>query len=43
MDLFSDEMYPLDVLAGIIGPGESSVLVRELRDERGLVSGLMGL
>ena len=38
VDMFSPDMYPLDVLAGALAGGESSVLVRDLRDERGLVS-----
>ena len=40
VSLFDPDMYPLDVLAGAIGGGESSVLVRQLRDERGIVSGI---
>ncbi|MBW4609598.1 MAG: insulinase family protein [Hassallia sp. WJT32-NPBG1] len=32
------ETYPLDVLAGILGHGRTSRLVRDLREERGLVS-----
>jgi zinc protease len=40
VDLFSKEMYPLDVLAGVLAQGESSILVRDLRDERRLVSGI---
>ncbi len=33
-----DETYALDVLAGILGHGRTSRLVRDLREERGLVS-----
>jgi zinc protease len=32
------DMYPLDVLATVMGAGESSMLVEELRDKRRLVS-----
>lgn len=34
------DMYPLDLLATILGSGESSILVQELRDRRRLVSGI---
>jgi predicted Zn-dependent peptidase len=35
-----DETYALDVLAGILGHGRTSRLVRDLREERGLVSSI---
>lgn len=35
--LFSDDLYATDVLANVLGGGESSLLVRKLRDEAGLV------
>ncbi len=34
------DMYPLDLLSDVLSGGESSRLVRLLRDERGLVSGI---
>lgn len=34
------DMYPLDVLATILGDGESALLIQELRDKRQLVSGV---
>jgi zinc protease len=34
------DMYPLDLLSAILGQGESSILVEELRDRRRLVSGI---
>jgi zinc protease len=36
--LDAPDMYPLDLLATILGSGESSTLVEELRDKRQLVS-----
>ena len=35
-----DDIYGLDVLAGILGHGRTSRLVRDLREERGLVSSI---
>ncbi|MEH2383619.1 MAG: pitrilysin family protein [Nostoc sp.] len=35
-----DRTYGLDVLAGILGHGQTSRLVRDLREERGLVSSI---
>ncbi|MHC5827430.1 MAG: M16 family metallopeptidase, partial [Nostoc sp.] len=35
-----DRTYGLDVLAGILGHGRTSRLVRDLREERGLVSSI---
>ncbi len=35
-----DNTYALDILAGILGHGLTSRLVRDLREERGLVSGI---
>jgi zinc protease len=35
--LFSDDLYATDVLANVLGGGESSLLIRKLRDESGLV------
>jgi zinc protease len=34
----SEDMYPLDLLAGILGEGDSSMLVEQLRDQKQLVS-----
>jgi zinc protease len=36
--LTSDDMYPLDLLSAILGQGDSSMLVEELRDQKQLVS-----
>lgn len=38
VSVYSPELYALDVLAGALAGGESSLLVRELRDERALVT-----
>lgn len=35
-----DRTYGLDVLAGVLGHGRTSRLVRDLREERGLVSSI---
>jgi zinc protease len=35
---YTRDMYPMDVLASVLGSGESSILVQELRDKRHLVS-----
>lgn len=35
-----EETYPLDILASILGRGRTSRLVRDLREERGLVSSI---
>ena len=35
-----DDMYALDLLSGILGGGDSSILVQQLRDEKQLVSGI---
>jgi zinc protease len=40
VDLFSPDMYPLDVAASILGGGDSSRLVSRLRDELGLVDAI---
>lgn len=36
-DLFSEDLYPMDVLAIVLGGGEASRLYRELRERRKLV------
>jgi zinc protease len=38
--LYEPDVYALDLLGTIFGSGESSVLVEELRDRQGLVSGI---
>jgi len=38
VDLFSPDLYALDVLANILGQGDSSILVRTLRDSKQLVT-----
>ncbi len=38
VDLYSPDLYALDVLASVLGQGESSVLVRVLRDQKDLVT-----
>lgn len=40
VDMHDQDMYALDVLAGILAAGDSSLLVRTLRDEQGLVTGI---
>lgn len=40
VDLFSPDLYALDVAAYILGHGKSSRLVRDLRDEKGLVDSI---
>lgn len=40
VDLYSPDLYAMDVLANVLGSGESSILVRRLRDEKGLVTGI---
>ncbi|MEB3232692.1 MAG: pitrilysin family protein, partial [Leptolyngbyaceae bacterium] len=35
-----DQTYPLDILASVLAGGRTSRLVKELREERGLVSGV---
>ncbi len=40
VDLFSPDLYPLDVAAFALGHGESSRLVAKLRDELGLVDSI---
>ncbi len=35
-----DQTYPLDVLASILGAGRTSRLVRDLREDRGLISSI---
>ncbi|MBA3920891.1 MAG: insulinase family protein [Nostocaceae cyanobacterium] len=35
-----EETYALDILSGVLGHGRTSRLVRDLREERGLVSGI---
>lgn len=43
VSLFSPDMYPLDVLAYVLGNGDASRLVSKLRDEQGLVDGLSAM
>ncbi len=38
--LTGDDMYALDVLAAVLGNGDASMLVEELRDKRQLVTGV---
>lgn len=38
VDLTEPDLYPLDLLATVLGQGESSLLVEELRDKQQLVS-----
>src|SRR6185437_11177628 len=38
--LYSPDLYATDTLASVLGGGESSILVRRLRDELGLVTSL---
>jgi zinc protease len=38
--LTNPDLYALDLLATILGRGESSILIEEIRDKRGLVSGI---
>jgi zinc protease len=40
MDMYNPDLYATDVLATVLGGGESSLLVRTLRDERSLVTGI---
>jgi zinc protease len=40
VNLFSPDMYPLDVAASILGGGTSSRMVARLRDEQGLVDAI---
>jgi zinc protease len=40
VDMYSPDLYALDVLANVLGQGESSVLVRSLRDQKGLVTSI---
>ncbi len=37
INMYSPDLYATDVLASVLGGGESSILVRRLRDELGLV------
>lgn len=43
VSLFSEDLYPLDVAAYILGSGPSSRLVMKLRDELGLVDGISAM
>ncbi len=38
--IFDPDLYPLDTLSYYLTEGESALLVRELRDEKGLVDGI---
>lgn len=40
VSMYSPDMYALDLLAAVIGQGESSILTQELRDKRQLVTGI---
>ena len=40
VDMSSHDMYALDLLAAVMGQGESSILTQELRDKQQLVSGI---
>ncbi len=40
VSLYHPDQYPLDVLATILGDGESSILVSKLRDELGIVQAI---
>lgn len=40
VSIASPDMYAMDLLAAIVGQGESSILTQELRDKRQLVSGV---
>lgn len=39
VDIASPDMYAMDLLAAVVGQGESSILTQELRDKKQLVSG----
>jgi zinc protease len=41
--LVNPDLYALDLLATILGRGESSILIEEIRDKRGLVSGIAAM
>lgn len=40
VDLHNGDMYALDVLAAVLGQGDSSILVQDIRDNQQLVSGI---
>ncbi|HEY2584748.1 MAG TPA: pitrilysin family protein [Tepidisphaeraceae bacterium] len=40
VSMYSPDMYALDLLAAVLGQGESSILTQELRDKRQLVTGI---
>lgn len=40
VDMYDPDMYPLDVLANILASGESSILIRTLRDQKQLVTSI---
>jgi zinc protease len=40
INMYSPDLYAADVLAAVLGGSESSILVRKLRDEMGLASGV---
>ena len=40
VDISSPDMYAMDLLAAVVGQGESSILTQELRDKKQLVSGV---
>ena len=39
VDIYSSDMYAMDLLAAVFGQGESSILTQELRDKKQLISG----
>jgi zinc protease len=41
VSMYSPDMYAMDLLAAVLGQGESSILTQELRDKRQLVSGIV--
>ena len=41
VQISSPDMYAMDLLAAVVGQGESSILIQELRDKKQLVSGVM--
>ncbi|MEI6500035.1 MAG: insulinase family protein, partial [Armatimonadota bacterium] len=43
VSMFSPDMYPLDVLAYVLGNGDASRLVSKLRDDQGLVDGISAM
>lgn len=43
VSMYSDDMYPLDVLAYVLGNGDASRLVSKLRDDQGLVDSIYAM